>query len=221
MGRIAAGRMAAEPTSPSQKVRQRRILRVARELATDRGVEAVQMQDVARGAEVAMGTLYRYFPSKVHLFTAVTADQVDRLSTTFGAVESTGHPEQDVFRMLASASRELLRRPSLAAGLLQSTNSAHATQVPDAGRIDDAFRELLLRKLCPGAPSDGDRTAVWLIMQCWYGLLTSCLNGRTTPAALAGDLEVACRLLLSPAARASIPSDGPTRTNPVNEQQVS
>ena len=223
MPRIAEGRPAAEPSSASQWERHRRIVRVARDLAAARGVEAVQMQDVARGAEVAMGTLYRYFPSKVHLFTAVSADQVDRLSAAVGSLESTGNPEQDVFRLLASASRELLNRPVLAMGLLQVTNSAHAAEVPDAARIDAAFRELLLGTLCDGVPTGGDRTAVWLIMQCWYGLLTSCLNGRTTATAVENDLRIACRLLLNPTARGSIGEGGPSGGCTVvgEDQQVS
>ena len=40
------------------------------ELAAEGGYDAVQMREVAERADVALGTLYRYFPSKVHLLVA-------------------------------------------------------------------------------------------------------------------------------------------------------
>jgi AcrR family transcriptional regulator len=198
MPRIAEARPAAEPISPSQKARQLRILQVARGLAAERGVEDVQMQDVARGAEVAVGTVYRYFPSKVHLFTAVAAEHVDRLATRVAGAASTGDPERDAFQILATSARDLLRRPVLAAGLLQSINSAHVNQVPDARRINDAFEDLLLSTLPAECRGEDGRTAVWLLIHCFYGLLTSCLNGRTTPDEVESDLRTAVHLLLVP-----------------------
>ena len=38
------------------------------------------MHDVAKDAGVAIATLYRYFPSKTHLFTALMGAQVERLA---------------------------------------------------------------------------------------------------------------------------------------------
>ena len=37
------------------------------------------MREVAEAAQVALGTLYRYFPSKVHLLVAVMAGQLGQL----------------------------------------------------------------------------------------------------------------------------------------------
>jgi len=52
----------------SQAARQERMLDVASRLAGDGGFDNVQMRAVAAEAEVALGTLYRYFPSKEQLF---------------------------------------------------------------------------------------------------------------------------------------------------------
>jgi AcrR family transcriptional regulator len=57
-----------------RKDRQRnleRVLRAARELFAERG-SAVTMEEVAQRAGVGVGTIYRRFPSKEHLFTAVS-----------------------------------------------------------------------------------------------------------------------------------------------------
>src|SRR2546423_5352817 len=68
----------ALPTE-AQRARRRRILRAAADLATEGGFDAVQMREVAERADVALGTLYRYFPSKIHLLVSVLADEMEAL----------------------------------------------------------------------------------------------------------------------------------------------
>src|SRR4029450_3126968 len=55
----------------SQAARRERVIRAAQELAAEGGYDAVQMRDVAARGEVALGTIYRYFPSKDALLLAV------------------------------------------------------------------------------------------------------------------------------------------------------
>src|SRR3954453_4201978 len=59
--------------------RKRRILEAAVRLARQGGYDAVQMRDVAAGAEVALGTLYRHYTSKDQLLLAVQLDQPETL----------------------------------------------------------------------------------------------------------------------------------------------
>jgi AcrR family transcriptional regulator len=49
---------------PRQTARRDRIIQAALELAKDREFDKVQMRDIAASADVALGTVYRYFPSK-------------------------------------------------------------------------------------------------------------------------------------------------------------
>lgn len=197
MPRIAEARPAAEPTSPRQIERYHRILRAAANLASEKGFERVQMHDVAKDAEVAIGTLYRYFPSKTHLFTGVMAAQARRLAETTPDAAPGEDVEEAVSRTLVRASRNLLRRPLLAAALLQSSNSANAATVPDVGVIDNTFRDLLLRLLRLDAPTAEDLALVRLLLQCWYGVLTSSLNGRMSLPDAEADIRLACRMLLA------------------------
>ncbi|MEE9095243.1 TetR/AcrR family transcriptional regulator [Pseudarthrobacter phenanthrenivorans] len=48
-----------------------RIVEVARELFRARGFDAVSMDEVAKGAGVGPGTLYRHFPTKESLYDAI------------------------------------------------------------------------------------------------------------------------------------------------------
>ena len=69
----------ARATTASQRARRRRILNAAVQLAGQGGYDAVQMREVADLAGVALGTLYRYFPSKVHLLSAAMIRQLEAL----------------------------------------------------------------------------------------------------------------------------------------------
>lgn len=54
------------------------VITAARRLFSDQGLEA-QMPDVARAANVGVGTVYRHFPTKDHLIAALAADRFERL----------------------------------------------------------------------------------------------------------------------------------------------
>jgi TetR/AcrR family transcriptional regulator, cholesterol catabolism regulator len=69
-----------ESLSPSQSKRRRNIVMAALHLLEERPYERIQMRDVADRAGVALGTVYRYFVSKEHLFAAVLMAWSDQLS---------------------------------------------------------------------------------------------------------------------------------------------
>ncbi len=60
-----------ESLIPSQRARRDRIVGAALELLKDGEYDKIQMRDIAEQADVALGTVYRYFASKEHLFAAV------------------------------------------------------------------------------------------------------------------------------------------------------
>lgn len=66
MGQLKAGRRARSPEAKS--ARRAQILEAAGTLLVDADLDAVVMDDVARQAKVAKGTLYLYFGTKEELF---------------------------------------------------------------------------------------------------------------------------------------------------------
>ena len=74
--------------SAAQRDRRRRILDATVSLASKGGFDAVQMRAVAEQADVALGTLYRYFPSKIHLLVSALARQ-------FEDIEADAEPPRD------------------------------------------------------------------------------------------------------------------------------
>ena len=71
----------------AQQARRQRVVDAAMSLGLDGGYEAVQMRDVAARADVAMGTVYRYFTSKDHLLAAALVHWVEQLDQVEGEVE--------------------------------------------------------------------------------------------------------------------------------------
>ncbi|GAA3382559.1 TetR/AcrR family transcriptional regulator [Cryptosporangium minutisporangium] len=78
-------------TTTWQTERRDRILLAAREALEEHEYESIQMRDVAQRAGVALGTLYRCFSSKEHLYAAVLAEWA--AGTVAVAPDAHGTPE--------------------------------------------------------------------------------------------------------------------------------
>ena len=197
MSRVGESRPAARPSTAAQQARRDRIVHAARRLTADRDHELVQMQEVAAEADVALATLYRYFPSKTQLYVGLMADEVGAMGR-YPAPDPDHAPDEAVFAVLLQATRRFVRRPSLATAMVQSANIASKQAAPEVREIDDHVQDLLLRAAGVGDATSGDRRLVRLLVQLWYGVLQSCLNGHITLAEAEGDLWEGCRLLLRP-----------------------
>ncbi|MFI6874827.1 TetR family transcriptional regulator [Streptomyces sp. NPDC050400] len=196
MPRAAEPRAAAQPQSPGQRARWDRILRAAAELGAQHGLDGVQMQDVAKEAGVALATLYRYFPSKTHLFTAVMGAQVDRMDEPSPQIEAAADPAEAVAEVLLRSTRHLLRTPLLASAIMQSNYAAHAATIGETARIDAKVRATIMDLIGLEHPVKRDEQLVRLLMKCWHGVIVSALNGHTTQADAEAEIRLACQVLL-------------------------
>lgn len=70
------GDVSSATLSPAQAARRQRIIDAAKELLSNQPYEQIQMRDVVKAAGVALGTLYRYFSSKEHLYAVVITSWV-------------------------------------------------------------------------------------------------------------------------------------------------
>jgi AcrR family transcriptional regulator len=85
--------------------KKRLILEAARRLLIARGFEDIALEDVAREAEVAKGTLFLHYESKDELFFAVFSELVESLRLELHVLAKTGLRGKE---MLAAAARVLL-----------------------------------------------------------------------------------------------------------------
>ncbi|AHD19298.1 TetR family transcriptional regulator [Rhodococcus pyridinivorans] len=197
MPRLAEARDAAAPSSAEQHARYGRIIDAAAQLGAVKELERVRMQEVAELAGVAIGTLYRYFPSKTHLFVAVMVDRIDRMGIHLSRrSQSSSSPVDVVYDALLQATRALVRTPLLANAMIRSAASSNAATIPDVAKIDQHFDGLLLAAAGIAEPTVRDATVVRLVVALWFGLVQSALNGRVSIPEVESDLRVACDLLL-------------------------
>jgi AcrR family transcriptional regulator len=70
---------AAKPLRADARRNREKVLAAAREAFAEQGREA-QMDDVARRAQVGVGTVYRHFPTKDALFEALSEDTFARIA---------------------------------------------------------------------------------------------------------------------------------------------
>lgn len=203
MRRASGVREPAEPNSAKQQERYARMLRAAARLGAQHGLERMQMHDVAREAGVAIATLYRYFPSKTHLFAALMHDRVLRLDAERPSPPPDLSPVEAVVQLLVKASGQLFEQPLLALAMMQSNNaqSNNAASVGEGTAVrqtDEIVRDLVLRTASVADPTDRELRAVRILEQAWYGLLTTVLYERSSVADAQEGIRLACTLLLGP-----------------------
>jgi len=93
-------------TSPqAADIKRRLILDSARRLLVAQGFQDIVLDDVARKAGVAKGTLFLYYKSKDELFTAVFAELVEQLG---GELESVANSTQTGSTLLRETVRVVL-----------------------------------------------------------------------------------------------------------------
>jgi AcrR family transcriptional regulator len=193
-----------EPGSVAQRERRRRILDATVALASDGGFEAVQMRAVAERADVALGTLYRYFPSKVHLLVSALARELERLNTDLDRKPLPGDTATDrVLHVLGRTTGALQRDPNLTEALTRAFMFADASVSAEIDVVGRQVTQMLMRAL-HGArsatdesePSDEDRAIVKVIGDVWLASLVQWVTGRASAQDVGRSMEVAVRLLL-------------------------
>ncbi|BBZ25119.1 TetR family transcriptional regulator [Mycolicibacter hiberniae] len=192
MPRPPVDREAATPSTPAQRQRCERILAAAARLGARDGLEAVRMQDVADQASVSIATVYRYYPTKHHLFSALL------LHYTQAGVpprRPTGCPVSDVTELMAGLCRSMLARPRLARAMITSVN---ARRSESAATGDVGLRATILAVAGISHPTPQDIQLALLVEQCAYGILSWAVMGETTPEQAEQDMRRAGELLLAP-----------------------
>jgi len=86
-----ADRPAAKPMRADARRNYQRLLAAGRSVLTERGSEA-SMEEIAKAADVGVGTLYRHFPRRIDLVEAVYREDVDGLVTLAVELAETAEP---------------------------------------------------------------------------------------------------------------------------------
>jgi AcrR family transcriptional regulator len=192
---------AAVRTPPaSQLARRERILDAAIELASDGGYDAVQMREVADRADVALGTLYRYFPSKDHLLVSAMGRTFLELQQSVQPAAGSSTPEERVYRIVAAVTRYLAKNRRLSGAMIRALVIADA----DAGREVDAVGDIMVGFIAaashePGeTPTDRDALIAHIVGKVWLTDVLTLLTRRMTVSQVLEDLEATIALVMAP-----------------------
>jgi AcrR family transcriptional regulator len=188
--------MSAEALTTSQAARRQRVLVSALELAADGGYEAVQMRDVATSAGVALGTIYRYFPSKDALLAAAMVEWMEDLERRVTQRGPSGATTAErVYDVLRRAVATMERQPKLAEAVITALTSDDEA----AGQASVSTTDVMTRVMLQAFPDDVDPEMeagiAKVLGHVWFSCMVAWKNGVGDMTWMAGELQIAADLI--------------------------
>ncbi|MAE96697.1 MAG: hypothetical protein CL910_18775 [Deltaproteobacteria bacterium] len=192
----------------SQLRRIRRIVDAAVQLAEQGGFDGVRLRDVAESADVALGTLYKYFPSKEAILLYAVNEGNEGLERVMGESPPRGDsPAERASDFFARATQTFTRRPDFARAVLRAiAASDHATAAQQAGfhlrigrMIISALRgeqPELSRPLSEPIGSEREQAIALILNHIWFAALLGWSSGLHPATAVAERMAQAIELIL-------------------------
>jgi AcrR family transcriptional regulator len=165
-----------------------RVLRAARELFARHGPD-VTMEEVARHAGVGVGTIYRRFPSKEHLFAAVSQAAC---ADTHHCLEQAAQAERDPIGKLRALIHVQYHRCAAQAALIDIRPAA---EVPDCSvgfdqqQLYEALHAMLAQVIAEGQRQGAIRSGDSLVLAALCLELLSPRAFQNLARAVGGDAE--------------------------------
>ncbi|ANZ43384.1 transcriptional regulator [Lentzea guizhouensis] len=187
-----------ELSSAAQRERRKRIVDATIALASKGGFDAVQMRAVADRADVALGTLYRYFPSKIHLLVSSLAVELERAQEKMDRAAIPGDTPYDrVLFVLGRITRGLQRNPHLTEAMTRAFTFADASAGAEIDRVALLMETMFTRAMTAEEPTDEQKAIARVISDVWLSNLVAWVTRRATATDVANRLELTVRLLLA------------------------
>ncbi|NKZ77950.1 cholesterol catabolism transcriptional regulator KstR [Rhodococcus hoagii] len=182
-------------SSNAQRERRKRILDATLTLASKGGYEAVQMRAVAERADVAVGTLYRYFPSKVHLLVSALAREFERIESK-GKIPPGHSPLERMQLILGQITKAMQRDPLLTEAMTRAFMFADASAAAEVDQVGNLMDTLFARAITDGEPTEEQLAVARVISDVWLSNLVAWLTRRSSATDVAKRLELTVELLL-------------------------
>lgn len=187
----------AELGSAAQRDRRKRILDATLALASKGGYDAVQMRAVAEKADVALGTLYRYFPSKIHLLVSGLAREFERTQERMDRTSIPGStPYERMLFVLGRITRAMQRDPQLTEAMTRAFMFADPTAAAEVNTVARMMEVMFTKAMHDGEPSEDDKAIARVIGDVWLSNLVAWVTRRASANDVVNHLELAARLLL-------------------------
>ncbi|MSO86769.1 MAG: TetR/AcrR family transcriptional regulator [Acidimicrobiia bacterium] len=188
--------IASEVLTKSQAARRQRVLLAALELGAQGGYDAVQMRDVAGLAEVALGTIYRYFPSKDALLAAAMVEWMEDLERRVTARAPEGDTiAERVYDVLRRAVATMERQPKLAEAVVRALTSEDRVADGASGATSEVMQRVMLRAFPAGTDRETEADIARVLGHVWFSCLVAWISGVGDLVWVGEELNTACHLL--------------------------
>jgi TetR/AcrR family transcriptional regulator, cholesterol catabolism regulator len=186
----------ASTLTRSQAARRERVIRAALELAAEGGYDVVQMRDVATRAEVALGTIYRYFPSKDALLLAVMVQWLGDLEQRVMRRPPAGDDTVDrVMDVLGRALRSMDREPKLTAAVISAMTAGDPASVTAISEVTDAMARIMRSAFPEDVDATSAAAAAKVLGHVWWSATIAWANGMGDIDWVASELREAIALI--------------------------
>jgi AcrR family transcriptional regulator len=190
-----AGPPAPETLRRDQFARRERIVRTALRALAGGDYEQIKISDVARDSGVALGTVYRYFTSKEHLFAAVFVEWQGALKKKLEKDRPEGDTEADRLRVVFRRTiRAFQLQPQFfrVVMMLDATTDAYAADLYQS--VATQFHDTVQTAF--DGPFDADRQAIYVTVNAvLYESLRSWVMNRATIDGVYASVDGALRLI--------------------------
>ncbi|MBB4684885.1 cholesterol catabolism transcriptional regulator KstR [Amycolatopsis jiangsuensis] len=191
------GAMGDELGSAAQRDRRRRIIEATLSLASKGGYDAVQMRAVAEKADVALGTLYRYFPSKIHLLVSGLALQFERAHDKIERAAIPGESPSDRLMFVLGRNTRLMQRdPHLTEAMVRAFMFADTSAAAEVELVGRQMEDMFASAMGIDEPTEADRDIFHVVADVWMANLVAWVTRRASAADVANRLELSVHLLL-------------------------
>jgi AcrR family transcriptional regulator len=188
---------ADELGSSAQRDRRKRILDATLALASKGGYDAVQMRTVAERADVALGTLYRYFPSKIHLLVSAMARELEGVRERTGRIPVPGETSYDrLMFILGRITKAMQRDPQLTEAMTRAFMFADPSAAAEVNAVARLMEQMFTKAMHDGEPNEDEKATARVIGDVWLSNLVAWVTRRASANDVVNHLELATRLLL-------------------------
>ncbi len=146
---------------------------------------------------MALGTLYRYFPSKIHLLVSALALEFEAIQEKLDRKPIPGDtPYERTLFVLGRMTRAMQREPLLTEAMTRAFMFADPSASAEVNAVARLMEDMFTQAMHDGEPTADDRAKARVIGDVWLSNLVAWVTRRASANDVVNHLELATRLLL-------------------------
>jgi TetR/AcrR family transcriptional regulator, cholesterol catabolism regulator len=156
---------------------------------------------VAARAGVALGTLYKRFPSKEGILVAALEMETVKMVKKLELQPITGDTaEERIANLFRAMTRGLCRKPNLAKALIKAITSGEPELTERVASYHTRLKEVIARTMCSAdasvAPTELELEVAYTLQQVWFAALVGWMGGLHNQNTIVDRVALPAQLML-------------------------